>query len=85
MSWKPEVQTDNTGKWYGNALRFATEAEAKANAEDLMLRWMAVREIRATESDDPVNYKWDPKMGLIRSPSTSDESFDNPHHGHRED
>ena len=30
MSFKPEVQTDNTGNWYGNALRFATREEAEA-------------------------------------------------------
>jgi hypothetical protein len=29
MSFKPEVQADATGKWYGNALRFATRAEAE--------------------------------------------------------
>jgi hypothetical protein len=30
MSFKPEVQTDDTCKWYGNALRFATREEAEA-------------------------------------------------------
>jgi hypothetical protein len=57
MSWKPEVIADNSGKWYGNALRFATKDEAEADAKDLMNRWFAVREYRATESTDPVNYK----------------------------
>lgn len=65
ISYKPEVQTDNTGKWYGNALRFATEEEAKANAHDLMCRWMMVRDYRAAPSDDPVNYRWSEKDGLI--------------------
>jgi hypothetical protein len=27
MAWKPEVIADNTGKWYGNGLRFATKEE----------------------------------------------------------
>lgn len=58
MSWKPEVIADNSGKWCGNGLRFATEAEALANAENLMGRWLLVRECRATQSDDPVNYRW---------------------------
>ena len=58
MSWKPEVIADSSGKWCGNALRFATKAEAEANARDLMMRWFLVRETRATESDDPVNYAW---------------------------
>jgi len=38
MSFKPEVQTDATGQWYGNALRFATRAEAEAQVTDLMMR-----------------------------------------------
>lgn len=58
MSWKPEVQTDNTGKWYDNALRFATREEAEANARDLAMRWTLVREHRASECEDPVNYEW---------------------------
>ena len=35
MSFKPEVSTDSSGKFYGNALAFATHEEALANAEDL--------------------------------------------------
>lgn len=58
MSFKPEVQTDNTGKWYDNALRFATREEAEAQVRDLSYRWLAVRETRVVESDDPVNYRW---------------------------
>ena len=58
MSYKPEVQTDNTGNWYDNALRFETEIEALENAKDLSYRWFAVRSYRATESQDPVNYSY---------------------------
>lgn len=58
MSWAPEVQTDNTGKWYGNNLRFATKEEAEASVHDLMMRWLLVRETRVVESTDPVNYRW---------------------------
>ena len=57
-SWKPEVQTDDSGKWYGNALRFATEKEAYDNASALCGRWMMVREFRAAPSMDRVNYAW---------------------------
>ena len=31
MSFKPEVIADTSGKWCGNALRFATREEAKTN------------------------------------------------------
>ena len=58
MSFAPEVTTDSTGKWYGNALRFATREEAQANVDNLAARWFAVRERRVVESSDPVNYRW---------------------------
>ena len=58
MSFKPEVSVDDTGKWYGNALRFATRKEAEDNVRDLMMRWFAVRDTRVVESDDPVNYSY---------------------------
>jgi hypothetical protein len=57
-SWKPEVIADSTGKWVGNALRFATEQEALDNVRDLEMRWYAVRDTRVVESDDPVNYSY---------------------------
>jgi hypothetical protein len=58
MSCKPEVIADSSGKWCGNALRFATREEAENNARDLSYRWFAVRETRAVESTDPVNYRY---------------------------
>lgn len=58
MSWKPEVIADSGGKWTGNGLRFATEAEALANVAHLADRWMLVRDTRVVESNDPVNYAW---------------------------
>jgi hypothetical protein len=65
MSFKPEVQTDRSGKWYGNQLRFATREEAEAQVVNLAIRWFAVRETRVVECDDPVNYRWDPEKGLL--------------------
>ena len=58
MSFKPEVIADSSGKWSGNALRFATREEAEANVQDLMMRWFAVRDTRVVECDDPVNYTY---------------------------
>jgi hypothetical protein len=66
MSWKPEVQTDNTGNWYDNALRFETEQEAYENAADLAWRWTSVRDYRAAQSSDPINYSYiDRKLEVI--------------------
>jgi hypothetical protein len=57
-SWKSELIADNSGAWTSNALRFATEAEARGYVEDLYNRWSAVREFRVVESDDPVTSSW---------------------------
>jgi hypothetical protein len=54
MSFIPEVIADDSGQWVGNALRFATEAEAEAYVKALAWRWTLVRETRVVESTDPV-------------------------------
>ena len=58
MSFKPEVTADASGKWCGDALRFATCEKAESNVRDLMMRWLAVREARVVHSDDPVNCRY---------------------------
>ncbi len=58
MSWKPEVIADSSGKWCGNALRFATEQEAKDNVRALEWKWTSVRDTRVVECDDPVTHAW---------------------------
>lgn len=55
-SWKAEVIADSSGKWAGNACRFATKAEAERYVADLASRWILVIETRVVESDEPVNY-----------------------------
>jgi hypothetical protein len=67
MSWAPEVMViGNGGKWSRNALRFATKDEATASACNLAMRWTMVEDFRATEADEPVNYRWDDRLGLVR-------------------
>lgn len=67
MSFKPEVITDSSGKFYGNGLRFATHEEAEANVRDLESRWLLVRETRVVESDDPINYTYiDGKLEAVK-------------------
>lgn len=61
-----EVQADSSGKWYGSALRFATEREAELQIADLPLRWAAVRDTRVVPSEDPPNYRWDSTIGLVQ-------------------
>lgn len=70
MSWKPEFFVD--GKWCDNALRFATEQEAKDNAYALFLRWTVPADYRAVESEDPVNYTYhDGRLEAAPSPVDS--------------
>jgi hypothetical protein len=57
-SYRPEVIADSSGEWLPNGLRFATKQEAENSAHDLMMRWTAVRECRAAESDDEPNYTY---------------------------
>jgi hypothetical protein len=65
MSYAAEVIADNSGKWVGNALRFATKEEAADYASDLEGRWMLVRNTRVVTSKDPVNYTF--KDGKLTS------------------
>ncbi len=70
QSWAPEVKVE--GKWSRNAVRFATEAEAKASAAELHSRWMLSEEHRATEATEPPNYRWaNGKLEKIEAPSES--------------
>jgi len=59
ISYKVEVQTEPNGKFTSNALRFATREEAEMSARELMSRWLLVRDCRAAESKDPVNYRFE--------------------------
>jgi hypothetical protein len=56
-SWKPEVKVE--GKWAGNGLRFATQEEAIGSAMLTRMRWWMVEDVRATESLDPINYRFE--------------------------
>ena len=65
MNWKPEVTTDDTGRWTANGLCFATQQEAMAWARDLSFRWTLVRDYRAVESHDPVNYQYNTQLAVL--------------------
>ena len=56
-SWKPEVLVE--GKWATNGLRFATEEEAYGSAMLTRMRWWLVEDVRAAESEDPINYRFE--------------------------
>ena len=58
MSFAMEVVADSSGKFAGNSCRYATFLEANHAGSELMSRWMAVREYRVVESEDPVNYRF---------------------------
>ena len=50
--FKVEVQADSTETWAGNGLRFATEEVAEAYAQDLAMRWTAVRRWRVVNEEE---------------------------------
>jgi hypothetical protein len=54
-SWVPEVIADDSGKWCGNALRFAKKEDAEAWVKDLSYRWILVRDTRVVPSTDEPN------------------------------
>jgi len=58
MSFQTRSHRRCISQGYGNALRFATCEEAETSVQDLIMRWLAVRETRVVESDDPVNYRY---------------------------
>lgn len=62
MPWKPEVRVG--GEWSSNGVVFETMPEAVSSASDLMGRWMLVEDIRAVETTEPINYKWDNGVAL---------------------
>ena len=65
MNYRPEISTDG-GKSFGqNAQVFATKEEAQTMARDIFGRWMLATDYRATETEDPVNYKL---VGGVLSP-----------------
>ena len=57
-SYAPQVRTGSDPKFYGNALRFATRAEAEQNVADLAGRWTLVVATRVVETTDPVTHAW---------------------------
>lgn len=50
--YKVEVIADDSGKWCGNGLRFATEQEAIDHAKNLAWRWTLVRDWRVVLADN---------------------------------
>lgn len=62
-SFKAEVIADSSGTWCSNGLRFATSDEAHRYGNDLSHRWTLVQRVQVTESDDPVNARWDYTSG----------------------
>ncbi len=59
--FKYEVQTDDTGKWSGNAKTYDTEQEALDAGHNLMDRWMAVRDVRVVPVEEPAGLPETPK------------------------
>ena len=65
MNWKPAFLIKGEDKPSTNALVFATEREALSSAAELFSRWTVPIGFVAIETADPVNYRWDDKLGNV--------------------
>jgi hypothetical protein len=68
MSYKYEVQVARDPAWYDNMVAFATREEAQAAGQRKFDSWTLTVAFRVVESDQPVNYRWDPELGLVSPP-----------------
>lgn len=66
MSYAALIKTDSDRSWVGNQLRFATEKEAQAYADDLAKRWTAVRHAIIEKTKDPVTHAWVGKLEVLQ-------------------
>ena len=60
-SYRPMMKISYT-EFAGNGLRFTTNEEASAQAEELMRRWTVPIGYRVDPSEDAPNYRWDFKI-----------------------
>jgi hypothetical protein len=74
MSWKPEVQTDLTGQWHGNGLRFLTHKEAEATARNLMRRGSRFARLARSRAEIPSTIITSKEGLRPRPPSPTDRS-----------
>jgi len=65
-SFRPMMEFDarqSDGTYFAsNGLRFATQDEAEAQAEELMMRWFVPTGYRVEPSKDAPNYRWDSEL-----------------------
>lgn len=65
MSFRPMFELPGEAEPCGNAQRFATYEEAEKSAASRFAVWTMPTGYTVHESDDPVNYKWDDKLGDV--------------------
>jgi len=64
MSWKPVFIMNDKERAY-NGQRFATQEEARLSADRRFGVWTMPVDFTTEESDDPVNYVFDPIKGDV--------------------
>lgn len=63
MNYKPAFILPGEDKPCTNAQVFATKTEAEESAQSRFMRWTVPSGWTVVETDDPVNYRWDPEKG----------------------
>ncbi len=65
MSYKVQIKVSGDPKFYDNAIRLATKAEAQAYGDNKLRSWTLAETYAVVETDDPVNYEWKADEGLV--------------------
>ena len=65
MNYKPGFKLRGEEKLCTNAQVFATHDEAKASAHSRFMVWTMPEDYGVVETEDPVNYRWDEKLGDV--------------------
>jgi hypothetical protein len=71
MSYKVQIKFKGESHFVSNIVRFATEEEAEDYGIYKLLTWDAADKFLVDESNEPVNYRWDSKAGLVPVESSS--------------
>ncbi len=81
MSFKVGIKTREDREWVFNGLRFLREADAKAYAANLLMRWTAVTDVTVVQSTDASNAEYpvpSDRYRVTRGPPASREEGNEP-------
>jgi hypothetical protein len=66
LSFKVEIKVFRDPSYYLNQINLATREEAESYGQYKVDCWANAESFRVVESEEPVNWQWDPRCGLLR-------------------